>query len=115
MLASAIGTVVGNPLTFPFIWASTYSVGNIILGRPAHFHFRDVRQSIAEQSLHAIWPIIGPMALGAIAIGVPAALVGYGIAFFGVRAFRAMRRERLEARRHERRAMLAEAKENEQP
>jgi len=26
ILASAIGTVVGNPLTFPFIWLSTYNV-----------------------------------------------------------------------------------------
>lgn len=33
ILASAIGTVVGNPWTFPFIWLWTYSLGNWILGR----------------------------------------------------------------------------------
>ena len=32
VLASAIGTIVGNPLTFPFIWALVYSTGTMILG-----------------------------------------------------------------------------------
>ena len=35
ILASAIGTVVGNPLTFPFIWLATYNVGAALLGREA--------------------------------------------------------------------------------
>ena len=33
ILASAIGTVVGNPWTFPFIWAGTYALGSKILGQ----------------------------------------------------------------------------------
>src|SRR5689334_20494876 len=37
MLAAGIATTVGNPLTIPFIWAMSYSVGNVVLGRPAHF------------------------------------------------------------------------------
>ena len=32
IIASAIGTVFGNPLTFPFIWALTYETGTILLG-----------------------------------------------------------------------------------
>ena len=32
IIASAIGTVVGNPLTFPFIWALVYSTGAFIVG-----------------------------------------------------------------------------------
>lgn len=115
MLASAIGTVVGNPLTLPFIWASTYSIGNILLGRPGNFRFGDLHHSFAEKSWQAIWPIIGPMTLGAIAIGVPAALIGYGVAFFGVRAFRKLRLERLEARRHQRRATLAATAKEAEP
>jgi len=31
VLASAIGTVVGNPWTFPFIWVGVYNVGSWIL------------------------------------------------------------------------------------
>jgi len=30
-LAAASGTFFGNPITFPFIWASTYNLGNFIL------------------------------------------------------------------------------------
>ncbi|MFQ5534000.1 MAG: DUF2062 domain-containing protein [Sphingomonadales bacterium] len=33
VLASAIGTVLGNPWTFPFIWLWTYRVGAFALGR----------------------------------------------------------------------------------
>lgn len=32
LLASAIGTVVGNPWTFPIIWAWTFSLGRWLLG-----------------------------------------------------------------------------------
>ncbi|HEY9550304.1 MAG TPA: DUF2062 domain-containing protein [Kiloniellaceae bacterium] len=32
IIASAIGTVVGNPWTFPFIWLWTYSLGHWMLG-----------------------------------------------------------------------------------
>ncbi len=32
ILTSAIGTAVGNPWTFPFIWAVTYNLGVYILG-----------------------------------------------------------------------------------
>ena len=35
ILTSAIGTVVGNPLTFPFIWFATHNVGSVMLGSGA--------------------------------------------------------------------------------
>lgn len=35
ILTSAIGTAVGNPWTFPFIWAVTYNLGINILGGTA--------------------------------------------------------------------------------
>ena len=31
LLASALGTFVGNPITFPFIWAATYNTGQFLL------------------------------------------------------------------------------------
>lgn len=34
ILASAIGTAIGNPWTFPFIWLWTYKVGSWIVGAP---------------------------------------------------------------------------------
>ena len=35
ILTSAIGTAVGNPWTFPFIWAASYNVGINLLGGTA--------------------------------------------------------------------------------
>lgn len=34
ILASAIGTAVGNPWTFPFIWLWIYNLGSWMLGSP---------------------------------------------------------------------------------
>jgi uncharacterized protein (DUF2062 family) len=34
LLASALGTVVGNPWTFPGIWLATYRLGSMVLGQP---------------------------------------------------------------------------------
>src|SRR5215207_1487138 len=33
MIAGAIGTCVGNPLTFPLIWATTYELGHLIMNQ----------------------------------------------------------------------------------
>jgi len=32
IITSAIGTFIGNPITFPFIWALVYSTGSLIIG-----------------------------------------------------------------------------------
>lgn len=34
MVAAMIGTAIGNPWTFPFIWAGIYRLGAAILGQP---------------------------------------------------------------------------------
>ena len=33
LIASALGTFFGNPLTFPIIWAATFNTGALILGK----------------------------------------------------------------------------------
>src|ERR1700752_2487633 len=38
MIAGALGSCIGNPLTFPLIWATTYQLGHLLLhkeSRPA--------------------------------------------------------------------------------
>ena len=42
IVASAIGTVVGNPLTFPFIWALTYETGARLLGLESNINVAHV-------------------------------------------------------------------------
>lgn len=113
LLAAGLGTFFGNPLTFPVIWVSTFSVGNYILGRPPHLG--PLHHGLAERSLDALWPVIEPMSVGAIPLGLPVALIFYCVGYFGVRAFRDMRRERLEARRRERGETVAEGQSEAAP
>lgn len=84
MIASALGTLVGNPLTFPAIWTATYWTGSLLLaGAP------EAAQPVAgaaELLLVAdgatpspgFWgPLVGPMAAGGVVLGMAAALLFY--------------------------------------
>lgn len=64
LVASAIGTVVGNPWTFPLIWLWLYSSGHWLLGH-------DVSESLPDDmSLKYIfdnfWSVLWPMTLSAV-------------------------------------------------
>ncbi len=111
MLAAAMGTFFGNPLTFPFIWASTYSLGNHILGHSNAFALHEFHYALAHRSFELLVPIIAPMLVGAVPIGLPIAVTFYIVSFFAVRAFRDLRRERLEARRREAMKAVSPVKE----
>ncbi|OKL43673.1 DUF2062 domain-containing protein [Pseudovibrio exalbescens] len=99
IIASAIGTAVGNPLTFPFIWASTYKLGTWILyGTPTHTpHPKGMlAHGFWEQSLEALWPLIKPMLVGSIPLGILAAFVCYIIVRISVAGYQKTRRHRLQ-------------------
>jgi uncharacterized protein (DUF2062 family) len=98
-IAAALGTTVANPVTLPFIWASTYKLGHAMLGGGRFRTGGDLPRNFAEKSLHAIWPVIKPMLIGSIPLGIIAGLIFYVIVFYAARAFQAMRRERLAERR----------------
>ncbi len=91
ILASAIGTSVGNPLTFPFIWIATHNVGSFLLGQEG-------RHEIALAAPHGgirllfsqpgsffseLWatlePVFWPMCVGAVPLGLACAAVCYVI------------------------------------
>ncbi len=104
MLAAALGTAVGNPLTFPFIWASTYQLGTLILhGEARDFGNRPLDDRLGggllEKSLDAVLPVIKPMMIGAIPLGLIAGVFFYFLVFYSVRAYQTGRRQRLAARR----------------
>ncbi|MEJ0013082.1 MAG: DUF2062 domain-containing protein [Bauldia sp.] len=99
LVAAALGTAVANPITIPFIWAATYRVGRIFVGGPRFRSGSDVPSNLAEKSLHAIWPVIKPMLIGSIPIGLAAGVVAYLMVLAATRGFRAVRAERLAARR----------------
>ncbi len=83
VFASAVGTFAGNPLTYPVIWVSTFAVGNLFLGDLANAEIsrfstgaQALRHSISEASpdgvamaFEGLWPVLKPMALGALPLG----------------------------------------------
>ncbi len=69
ILASAIGTAVGNPWTFPFIWFWIYQVGCFLTGRDPN-QVLDVELTIEFLWEHAL-DIFVPMLIGSI----PTALI----------------------------------------
>ncbi|MEM8950769.1 MAG: DUF2062 domain-containing protein [Pseudomonadota bacterium] len=99
MIAAVVGTVVGNPWTFPFIWLITYKTGQMLLGSaeaapwPAVTMFKHVVTDLGE----LIWPtltgedtrealkqvivdlraLIWPMFIGSIPLGLAAWFASY--------------------------------------
>ncbi len=90
VFASAVGTCAGNPLTYPIIWGSTFAVGNLFLGDAANAEISKLStgaqalgQSLTAASpdgvasaFEGLWPVLKPMALGALPLGgLTAALI----------------------------------------
>jgi uncharacterized protein (DUF2062 family) len=95
LVAAALGTAFGNPLTYPFIWASTDLLGHLIVGGKApHFrHLAWLKAPLAE---------FKPMLVGSVPLGLVAGLVAYIVVVMATSAFQNMRRQRLaETRRQQ--------------
>ena len=100
MASAAIGTVIGNPLTFPLIWLSTYEVGVIALGEAeGQVGAPDLQISWASQPVSALLPLIEPMAVGSLILGGIFATIAYLIVRWSVFLYQKARRHRLMARR----------------
>lgn len=82
--AAATGTFFGNPLTFPFIWASVLKAGRFVLDITggAETQRMDLSQLNFEtivNSFHTVWPLMKTMSVGALPVGIPVACVVYFI------------------------------------
>ena len=74
LIAAAIGTSVGNPLTFPLIWASTYQLGHAILRGEQAVTPPPFGRHILERSIENLSPLIKTMSVGALPLGFLAGL-----------------------------------------
>ncbi len=98
LIAAGFGTLIGNPLTFPFIWLTTYKVGGWLLGAPVIAG--DMSHSLSygalfSGSLSSILPVITKMALGSVPLGVMAAIFCYIPLKLVVAGLQHKRRQRL--------------------
>jgi len=107
ILASAIGTFWGNPVTFPFIAAASLFLGARITGIDLHPHAEGATFGWLWDNADAIfWPYL----IGGLAPGLISAIISYWIVRPVVAAYQMRRRLRLMARAKIRLRQHAEAK-----
>jgi hypothetical protein len=93
LIASAIGTVVGNPWTFPAIWYLTYRIGLALLGEKpgAGLEGGPTLSHLADKPME----LLLPMTAGGVLIGVPMWMVVFLLVRSVVAAYQAQRRRRI--------------------
>lgn len=91
IVAAVLGTFVGNPITYPIFWVGTYELGRLMLGGSAKKPPIDLSDGVfhADQ----LWPIVKPMTLGAIPIGIVLAALSYVLVRPAVNAYQHRRRD----------------------
>ncbi len=99
-IAGVLATSIGNPLTFPLIWASTYQVGYLILQGASRAPPPRFEHEIMHRSLLEIGPLIEPMIIGSIPVGLVVGGITYLVTYKAVSAYQEARRRRLEGRRN---------------
>ncbi|MEK9660937.1 MAG: DUF2062 domain-containing protein [Alphaproteobacteria bacterium] len=120
-VAAAFGTVVGNPLTFPLIFAATWETGHWMLGlvQPTRPHLANAAahgQAVIEQGffssgLDTLWPVVKTMTVGALPLGIVAFCIFYVLTRSLVSAFKRTRKARQAHRRAARAAVVRSTKE----
>ncbi|MHA1544534.1 MAG: DUF2062 domain-containing protein [Alphaproteobacteria bacterium] len=92
VIAAAIGTVVGNPWTFPFIWVATYQTGSLILGAEGSLDITEVLRNfkLFDDPYGSLKPVFLPLILGSI----PYVLISWAAVFFPAREFIEIRKAR---------------------
>ena len=104
MLAAAAGTFIGNPITFPIIWSASLEIGRAIL-RGRLDDLDDIKISHVEPKEFAlfdivnIWePLIKPMLVGGIPLGLMVATPIYFIARWSIIKYRVSRMAKITRR-----------------
>lgn len=118
VVASVLGTAVGNPFTFPAIWLASYRTGSWILGRATQRE--GAAENLADVFLRAegawydvivgMWqPLIWPMLVGGLPLGLLAGAACYALTRQGAGAFQAARAKRAAMRERARQKSRARA------
>lgn len=101
VIASAVGTLVGNPLTFPLIWAVSYKAGALLLGADMKSNVEiampDATLAHPSLFLDALWrnvePVFLPLTFGGTLLGIAVAVLSYFAVRNMVNRFQARRQQ----------------------
>jgi uncharacterized protein (DUF2062 family) len=107
LLAAVIGTLVINPWTAPPVWFATYYVGRLmeglpVLGRANEPPFISMFKALTESALQLdgalfarhVWPVLKPMLLGSIPLGLVTGFAIYAVLLPLLNAMHARRAHR---------------------
>ena len=98
LLASVIGTAIGNPWTFPLIWSLIYTLGHAILGMKGS---NGVAPDLSiSEIFQQPFEVLYPMVVGSAPTALTAWTLFFVPVYIGVRRYQIMR-----VRRRHRRAM----------
>lgn len=100
MVAAALGTVVGNPLTFPIIWAAAYELGSQLTGM-AHVPPPALTEGMLSKSFSEVLTVFEPLVIGSVPLALATGLLTYVLARKAVTTYKHARRERLAARKRD--------------
>jgi hypothetical protein len=108
MLAAAIGTVWGNPLSFPLFFAASYAIGDwltggggvsVTEGARVEATGEQLSQGLFSSGFDAVWPTFKTMMIGGVPLAVLVFAVFYVVVRVVVTRFRALRQSRLARKR----------------
>jgi uncharacterized protein len=107
ILASALGTAVGNPLTFPFIWLASYNLGAMLLGYRQRTRISidlpDYMFTLVFTNPGMVWrafwaavdPYLLPMLVGGIPLGLACGVAVYVVVRSAVAGYQHRRQARI--------------------
>ena len=87
-IAALIGTIVGNPISFPFIWGLIYKVGTFIVDRSDNNLIPNINFEIIIKQTYDIFI---PMLVGGAVLAIPVWVLTYFITYSFVSSFKKAR------------------------
>ncbi len=84
-IAALIGTIVGNPISFPLIWGLIYKVGAFIVDKPEDNFRPNINFEII---INQTYDIFIPMLVGGAVLAIPIWVTTYFITYSFVSSFK---------------------------
>ena len=91
-VAALLGTIVGNPLTFPFIWGLIYKVGAFVIP----IKYNEFNDGInIDMIITQTYEIFFPMLLGGAILALPIWLITYLVTFSFISSYKKSKKEKI--------------------
>lgn len=101
IIACLLGTLIGNPLTFPFIFVATYKLGNWILGMHPNPHYtlsmlRDLTLTdfFKSEMSHFLKHVFLPMCVGSVPFSIVTGLFMYFLSKYAIHIYSVQKEHR---------------------